>query len=155
MNLIARFVLLSAVLVPTGAQLAAATAADLIGSWVVDTDATWEAFAADPKVGEQIKSMPADQQAMMKQSMGMQFAKMRFDITADKALLTKPDGKVEENSYKVSKIDGDVITIEDTGAKKPGQDSVSGEVTVKDGHLEMRSAKGGPSAALILKPAAK
>ncbi len=154
---LACLVLSIAMIAATGAALGAATAKDLIGSWVVDTDATWEVVSKDPAMAQQLKSIPADQQGAVKSMVLAQMAKLRIDVTADKATTTAPDGSIEENPYKVAKIDGDVITVEGTAAKKDKGQGFDGEITVKDGRLHMRNkgADGGPDLAIVLKPAAK
>ncbi len=153
-RLLACLVVVWGLLTASAAPLAAATAADLIGAWVVDTDATWGGMATDPKMAEQMKAMSPDQQTTMKRMMASQMGLMTFAITADKAKVTKPDGSVEENGYKVTKIAGDVISIENTDPKKAGKNAFSGDVTVKDGRLHMHSKGSSMTATIVLKPAA-
>lgn len=93
-------------------QLHAATAKDIQGDWVIDGPATWEAMKSAP----QIAAMPPEQQKMMQQMIITQMSAMSSTVTADKIISTKPDGKMEEETYKVLAIEGDVVKTESTGA---------------------------------------
>jgi hypothetical protein len=110
-------------------QLHAATAKDIQGDWVIDGPATWEAMKSAP----QIAAMPPEQQKMMQQMIITQMSAMSSTVTADKIISTKPDGKMEEETYKVLAIEGDVVKTESTGANGQVEKTniqVKGEVLV-------------------------
>ena len=93
-------------------QLHAATAKDIQGDWIVDGPATWDAMKTAP----QIAAMPPEQQKMMQEMITKQMSTMTSTVTADKIISTKPDGKLEEEAYKVLSIEGDVVKTESTDA---------------------------------------
>ena len=91
-------------------QLHAATAKDIQGEWQVDGPATWEAMKQAP----QIAAMPPEQQKAMEAMMVGQLGEMSSVVTADTITQTMPDGKTKKRTYKVTKIEGDTVTTEDT-----------------------------------------
>lgn len=93
-------------------QLHAATAKDIQGEWVIDAPATWEGMKTLP----QIAAMPPEQQQAVGQMMIKQLSGASTTVTADKLISTKPDGTVEESTYKVTAIDGDKVSTESTKA---------------------------------------
>ena len=113
-------------------QLHAATAKDIQGEWLLDGAATWEAMKTSP----QIAAMPPEQQKMVGEMMVKQMSGASTTVTADKLISTKPDGKLEESTYKVTKIDGDKVTTEST--KADGKVEVT-EITVKGDTLLLTS----------------
>lgn len=113
-------------------QLHAATAKDIQGDWLLDGAATWEAMKTSP----QIAAMPPEQQKMVGEMMIKQMNGATTKVTADKLISTKPDGTVEESTYKVTKTDGDKITTEST--KADGKTETT-EITVKGDTLHLTS----------------
>ncbi len=114
MNVIARHSLRLLLCLAIGLvlQLHAATAKDIQGDWIVDGPATWDAMKATP----QIAAMPPEQQKMMQEMVTQQMSAFSSTLTADKIISTKPDGKMEEETYKVIAIEGDVVKTESTDA---------------------------------------
>jgi hypothetical protein len=120
------FAALILALAATGA-LSAATAQDLVGSWVVDQDATWDSWKERPEIQQVPEQMRDAVQAMAKQTMG----KMSWEIT-DKQMVVD-DGKAKKTEpYAVLSTDGDVLTIEST---EEGGKARKGKVEVKAGKL--------------------
>jgi hypothetical protein len=112
MRLLALALLLAAAALP----LAAATAKDLIGTWVMDTDATWEVLKDLP----QIKALPPELNAAAKSALVTQSAGMSFVFTADR-LTTTTAGVKRDETYTVVATEGDTITtesVDDQGHKE-------------------------------------
>ncbi len=57
-------------------------------------------------------------------------------VTADKLISTKPDGMVEESTYKVTKTEGDKVTTESTKADGTVETT---EITVTGDTLLLKS----------------
>jgi protein gp37 len=114
MNAIARrsLRLLLCLAIGLALQLNAATAKDIQGDWVVDGPATWDAMKTTP----QIAAMPPEQQKMMQEMFTKQMSAFSATVTADKIVSTTPDGKTDEETYKVLAIEGDVVKTENTNA---------------------------------------
>ena len=104
--------LLLCLVIGVATQLHAATAKDILGDWVLDGTATWEAMKTAP----QIAAMPPEQQKMVGEMMIKQMNGASTTVTADKLISTTPDGKVEESTYKVTGIEGDKVSTESTKA---------------------------------------
>jgi hypothetical protein len=103
--------LLVASLVMTQQHLAAVTAADMLGTWQVDTDATWERLKKMPVV----TGLSADQVSQVKAALIEQFKNAVFEFTAGK-LTVQVGGENKQESFVVSKIDGESIYTDDTAS---------------------------------------
>ncbi|MBA3700469.1 MAG: hypothetical protein H0W78_16605 [Planctomycetes bacterium] len=134
MNTLARhsFRLLLCLALGLALQLHAATAKDIQGEWLLDGAATWEAMKTSP----QIAAMPPDQQKMVGEMMVKQMSGASTTVTADKLISTKPDGMVEESTYKVTKTEGDKVTTESTKADGTVETT---EITVTGDTLLLKS----------------
>lgn len=83
-------------------------AADLIGTWTVDVDATWGRMTvAQPQLAE----LPLDQSKGIKDTL----AGISYEVTKDKMIIVINDRKKEE-PYTVTKGDGDSLIAESTDA---------------------------------------
>lgn len=100
-----RLLPLAILLCASMAPLAAATAQDMLGTWVIDGDAMWE--IAKPNV-------PPEKHEMAKALMLTTLGQMRFVVSADKVVTTAPGGETEETPYRIARIDGDAITMAST-----------------------------------------
>lgn len=128
-------------------QLHAATAKDILGEWMLDGAATWEAMKTSP----QIAAMPPEQQKMVGEMMVKQMSGASTTVTADKLISTKPDGTKEESTYKVTKTEGDKITTEST--KADGKVETT-EITVK-GDTILLNSPSHPGMTIVMKRKAK
>ncbi len=107
----------------------AATAADLIGTWSVDVEKTWAILAASPDMAQ----MTAEQMDMIKQQASLAMGTMTIDITAD-TMTANIGGQTKKQTYKVTGIEGNVISMEgtdDTGKKE------SSTAEMKDGQMHV------------------
>ena len=90
-------------------RLAAVSAADLVGTWEVDAPATWESMKTMPE----ITALPPEQQAMVKATVLTQFQSTTFEFTSDK-LVSVIGGQRKEESYTVTRTEGDTLFTDDT-----------------------------------------
>lgn len=104
-----RLIATALLLATTVLHLAAAAATDLLGSWTVDPDATWEKLKDLP----QLKALPPETAALAKSAFATQSAGMSFTFTADR-LTTTTAGVKREETYTIVSIEGDTITAEGT-----------------------------------------
>jgi hypothetical protein len=93
------------------AELGAASSADLAGTWVVDTDATWERLKKIPEVA----ALPPEQLPLVKSTYEGQFKTATFSFTADKLVATV-NGERKEEAYKITRTEGDALYTEDTSS---------------------------------------
>ena len=104
-----RLIATALLLVTTALHLAAAAATDLLGTWAVDADATWEKLKDLP----QIKALPPDFATQAKDAFATQSAGMTFTFTTDR-LTTTTAGVKREETYTIVSNEGDTITAEGT-----------------------------------------
>lgn len=90
-------------------SLCAATAADLVGVWVVDTDATWVKLQTLP----QLSGLSAEQKVTAKDMLVTQLASVQFTFTVDK-LISNMGGQNKTETYKVAASTDAGITCEGT-----------------------------------------
>ncbi len=93
------------------AELHAAAMADLAGTWVVDTDATWEKLKKIPEVA----ALPAEQLPLVKSTYETQFKSASFDFS-DGKLTSTVNGEKKEESFKITKSEGNSLFTEDTAS---------------------------------------
>jgi hypothetical protein len=134
----------------TSSLALAASAKDMIGTWTVDAEATWNKLKDLP----QIKNLPPDVANGAKSAFLNQATGMIFTFT-DKLLTTSFGGTKREETYVIISIDGDTITSEGTDAEGRKERSL---IRFVDGGMELTSVsepmqkvvlkrKGGDSAA--------
>jgi hypothetical protein len=128
--------LLVAVLALVGApQLQGASAADLVGSWTVDGDATWDSLRNSPEVSKQLTGLAPEMIEQVKSAMLTQVAATTYQFTTDK-LISVANGLRREESYKISATSGNVLTadcIDDQGKASQSK------VTVTKDRLEIQN----------------
>ncbi len=126
-----RVIILMLLLATSALPLAAATVKDLVGTWVVDVDATWLKLKDLPEV----KALPPEMSAAVKSAFAAQGAGMTFTFTEN--LLTTTIAAVKrEESYIVVASDSDSITTESTDQEGKKERSV---VKFVDGAMELTS----------------
>lgn len=123
-------------------QAYAATAADLIGSWSVDADATWDKMKAQPQFAAAKPEQVTQVKAM--------FGSMSYEITKDK-MISSMAGQKKEETYTVSKGEGDSLVTESTDAV--GKKEKSKVEFLKDGSLLLTNLDN-PAQQMVLKKAA-
>lgn len=105
-----RFLLVSA-LCGVALHAPAVEATDLVGTWTVDVDATWDKLKALP----QVAALPPDQVGMVKATLEDQLRSTEFTFTAD--TLTSTSGGVQkQEKFQVTKTQGDTLFTTDTSA---------------------------------------
>lgn len=124
-------------------QAHAATAADLIGSWSVDADATWEKM----KIVPQFAALPPEKVPQIK----AMFAAMNYEVTKDKMISTA-NGQKKEETYTVTKGEGDTLITESTDAA--GKKEQTKVEFLKDGSMVLTNLAN-PAQQMVLKKAAK
>jgi hypothetical protein len=93
------------------AELHAATVADLAGTWVVDNDATWEKLKKMPELA----ALPAEQLPLVKSTFETQFKSASFEF-ADGKLTSTVNGEKKEETFKVTKTEGNSLFTDDTAS---------------------------------------
>jgi hypothetical protein len=93
------------------ATLQAATVNDLVGTWLIDGPATWDKLKASSQVGPQLSALPPDQQALARTAMIDSCANQTIEFTTEKVISIN-NGARREESFKVTKTDGDELTTE-------------------------------------------
>ena len=134
--------------------LAASTAKDLEGDWVVDTDATWTLMQENPQMKAQFGSMPPEQQVMIKNMVMGKMAKMNWTLKDGQAQITEPDGAVRTSTWSVAKVEGGTFTIDakdDQGAVRTGTLTVNGEHLIARGFSEPGKNQVQPDTAVVMK----
>lgn len=126
-----RFCLALMLAVVTTSLSFAADAKDMIGTWAVDAEATWNKLKELP----QIKTLPPEIAATAKSAFVTQSSGMIFTFTADK-ITTAFGGTKREESYVVLSIDGDTITAEGTDPEGKKERSL---IRLVDGGMELTS----------------
>lgn len=96
-------------LATTSLHLAAAAATDLIGTWAIDVDGTWDKLKELP----QLKALPPETATLVKSTFATQSAGISYTFTADRITSTIAGVKREE-TYTIVSIEGDTITAEGT-----------------------------------------
>ncbi len=139
-SLIATAALLCCLLPARG--LSAASADDLVGTWVVDTEATWDKLKALPEMA----AVAANQVETVKAAFTTQFSTASFEFTTEK-LVSTVNGEKKEESYTVTKTDGDTLYTDDTAAD--GKVSHSKVLVAKD-KLELTNVAE-PTQTVVLK----
>jgi hypothetical protein len=103
---------LAALLITTcSLPLAAATAKDLVGTWVIDVEATWTALQGLPEM----KALPPEAVNIAKSAFVTQASGMSWVFTEDK-VTTMVNGMKQEETYVVIDSTGDTLTTESTAA---------------------------------------
>lgn len=128
MRLLATILLLAA----TALHLAAASAGDLIGTWTVDADATWDKLKDLP----QIKALAPEHATLAKSTFATQSAGMSFTFTADR-ITTTVAGVKREETYTIVSIAGDTITAEGTDEQGKKEKSI---ITFENNRMLLTSA---------------
>lgn len=108
------------------AHLHAATAKDLEGEWVLDGAATWEGFKNLPHM----KAMTPERQKKQEALLVDPANQTTLNIT-EKTFTQTSARETRSMSYTITKIDGDLITIEattDDGKKQINHLLVTGDV---------------------------
>jgi hypothetical protein len=95
--------------VMTTSFMMAATAKDIVETWTVDVEATWN----KPKDMPQIKALPPEIAATAKSAFAQQSGGMLFTFT-DLGTTTVIGGVKREETYVIISIDNDIITAEGT-----------------------------------------
>lgn len=137
-----RLILAALLLIAGVLPLAAANAKDLIGTWVVDVDATWLKLKDLPE----LKALPPEMVGTVKSAFAAQGAGMTFTFT-DKLLTTMVAAVKREESYIVVSSDSDSITTESTDQEGKKERSV---VKFVDGAMELTSVSD-PTKKVVLK----
>lgn len=104
-----RLLAIALLLVATALHLAAASATDLLGTWTIDTDATWDKLKELP----QLKALSPEQAVLVKSTFSTQSAGISYTFTADRLTSTTAGVKKDE-TYTIVSIEGDTITAEGT-----------------------------------------
>ncbi len=126
-------VLILAVALALAPPLPGAGASDLVGSWSVDGDATWDCLSKSPQIAKQLAGLAPEMIEQVKATMLTQVAATTYQFTADK-LICVANGLRREESYKVTASNGDVLTadcIDDQGKV------IQSRVTVAKDRLEI------------------
>ncbi len=89
----------------------AAQAADLVGTWSVDVDATWDHLKKMPEV----TALSSEQAAQVKTMLIDQMKSAVFTFSAD-TLTSDASGVKKEEKYTVTRTDGDTLYTTDTAA---------------------------------------
>ncbi len=126
-----RFCLALLLLIFTTTSGMAAAAKDLIGTWTVDAEATWNKLKDLP----QVKALPPEVANTAKSAFVTQSAGMVFIIT-DKKITTTIGGTTREESYEIISIDGEVITAEGTDPEGKKERSL---IRIIEGGMELTS----------------
>jgi hypothetical protein len=124
------FLALALVMAPA---LHGAGASDLVGSWSVDGDATWDSLRKSPQIAKQLAGLAPEMIEQVKSTMLTQVAATSYQFTADK-LISVANGLRREESYKISASNGNVLTadcIDDQGKASQSK------VTVAKDRLEI------------------
>jgi hypothetical protein len=93
----------------TTSFMMAATAKDMVGTWTVDVEATWNKLKDMP----QMKALPQEMAATAKSAFAQQSGGMSFTFTDDR-ITTVIGGVKREETYVIISIDNDTITAEGT-----------------------------------------
>lgn len=135
--------ILAALLITTASlPLAAATAADLVGTWTIDVEGTWAGLQGLPEM----KSLPPEAAAIAKSAFVTQAAGMSWTFTADK-VTSVVNGMKQEETYVVISENGDTIVTESTSAEGKKERST---VRLIDGGMTL-IPEANPLAKVVLK----
>jgi hypothetical protein len=88
-----------------------AGAADLVGSWSVDGDATWDGLRKSPQISKQLAGLAPEMVEQVKSTMLTQVAATTYQFTTDK-LISVVNGLRREESYKIIATAGNVLTAD-------------------------------------------
>ena len=150
-----RFLLATILLLP-GLALSAASAKDIEGRWVVDSEATWAMMQENPQMQAQFGSMPPEQQAHIKSMVMATMAKLIWNLSAGRAEITEPDGTVRTSTWTVTKNEGDTLSIEAQdaqGSARAGTLAVAGDRLIARGFSAAKKPAGQPDTAIVMKRA--
>lgn len=123
-------------------QLQAASARDLVGTWTVDVEATWNALQGLPEM----KQLPPEAAAIAKSAFTTQAAGMTWTFTEDK-VTSLVNGMKQEETYVVLSSTGDTLVTESTNAEGTKERST---VRLTGGGMELVPAAN-PLAKVVLK----
>jgi hypothetical protein len=107
-----RLALTALLIVTASLPLAAATAKDLVGTWVLDLEATWAGLQALPEM----KQLPPEAAKMAKSAFAAQAASMTWTFSETK-VTSVVNGAPQEETYVVISENGDTIVTESTSAE--------------------------------------
>jgi len=127
-------------------QLHGAGAADLVGVWNVDGEATWDSLRKSAQLTKQLANVPPEMVEQIKATVLIQVAATTYQFTTDK-LTTISNGLRREESYTISATNGNVLTadcLDDQGK------SSQSKVTVGKDRLELINTAS-PDEVIILK----
>jgi hypothetical protein len=126
-----RFILAMLLFVLTTTLAMAATAKDMVGSWSVDIDATWNKLKDLPEM----KALTPEMSATVKSAFATQSGSMLITFTDDR-ITTVVGGVKREETYVIISIDGDTITAEGTDSEGKKERSL---IRFADGTMELTS----------------
>ncbi len=126
----------------TTSLVMAAAAKDMVGTWTVDTEATWNKLKDLP----QMKALPPEMAATAKSAFAAQSGGMIFTFTNDR-ITTVVAGVKREETYVIISIDGDTITAEGTDPEGKKERSL---IRFVDGGMELTSVSD-PMQKVVLK----
>ena len=126
----------------TTSLVMAATAKDMVGTWLVDTEATWNKLKDLP----QMKALPPEMAATAKSAFATQSGGMMFTFTEDR-ITTAVAGVKREETYVIISVDGDTITAEGTDPEGKKERSL---IRFVEGGMELTSASD-PMQKVVLK----
>jgi hypothetical protein len=92
-------------------RLTAASSADLIGTWAVDGEATWNRLQSSPQIAGKLTGLPPDMIEQIKGTMLAQTAGTVFQFTNDTLISTSAGVKREEH-FTISATKGEVLTAD-------------------------------------------
>ena len=128
--------------------LPGAGASDLVGSWTVDGDATWDSLRKSSQIAKQLDGLAPDMVEQIKSTMLTQIAATTYQFTTDK-LISVANGVRREESYKITATSGNVLTadcLDDQGKASQSK------VTVPKDRLEITNTAN-PDQVVFLKRA--
>lgn len=147
--LVPLFLALALLLAPP-LQGAGAGASEMIGSWSIDGDATWDAMRRSAQIAKQLNGLAPDMVEQIKSTMLAQVAATTYQFTADK-LISVANGVRREEHYTITATSGNVLTadcLDDLGKASQSK------VTVSRDRLEIANSAN-PDEVVVLKRAAR
>ena len=137
-----RLIFAALLIVTCSLPLAAATAKDLVGAWVLDVEATWTKLQALPE----LKALPPEAIPIAKSAFVTQATGMTWTFTEDR-VTSMVGGVKQEETYIVLAESGDTLTTESTAADGKKERST---VRLVDGGMEL-TPDSNPLAKVVLK----
>ena len=129
-------------------HLLAASAADLIGHWSVDGDATWKRIQLTPAIASKLSGLAPEMIDQINSVMLTQVAGTSFQFTSD-TLISISNGVRREEHYSIASISGATITTDTLDDQGKASKST---VTVGKDVLEIANAAD-PTQVVVLKRA--